>query len=153
MDRKNLARTLLLTTVVAAISLESTWITIHEEFAGVSKEINRNGEVTMPILVPLIALNLVSTLALFLLPRLAQRFTLGLTAVMAGTATFMTIGWSLNHSIKIAPILGVLASLASLYLTGRATFSTLAAPRGPQEKAERDRWRALDEGIDPTIDE
>lgn len=153
MDRKNLARTLLLTTVVAAISLESTWITIEEEFAGVTKEIDRNGEVTMPILVPLIALTLVSTLALFLLPRLAQRLTLALTAVMAGTAAFMTIGWSVNHSLRVAPILGVIASLSALYLAGRATFSELAAPRGPQEKGERDRWRALDEGIDPTIDE
>lgn len=153
MDRKNLARSFLVATVVAALSLQSTWIVIKEDLAGVVNTINRSGTVTMPILEPMIGINLIATLALFLLPRWAQRATLQLAAITAATALFMTVGWTLNHDLRLAPIGAIVASLASLYLGIRGSFSPLDTPRGPKAANQPDRWRALDEGIDPTLED
>lgn len=153
MDRKNLARSFLVATVVSAFSLDGTWIVVTEDLAGSVRSTSRNGTVTMPILEAMIALNLVTTLALFLLPRLAQRMTLLLTGAVAATTLWMSTGWSLNHDLRLAPILAIVAAALSCLLAFLGAFSPLEPTRGPKRATERDPWRSLDEGIDPTVDE
>lgn len=149
-NRKNSARGLLLASVLLALALGRTWVTITEDNAGTLLRFERNGAVTLPSLDALLIANLVTVLALFLLPRFLQRLLLSTTAAIAVFSLWHTASWLLGHEVSVGPMLAILSALLTAFVAVASIRGT-QAPVGPRPE-RADPWRALDQGIDPTQD-
>lgn len=151
MNRKNSARGLLIASVLLALALGRTWVTITEDNAGTLLRFERNGAVTLPSLDALLIANLVTVLALFLLPRLLQRLLLITTAAIACFSLWTTFSWILGHQVALGPVLALVSGLLSAVITV-VSIRGAQAPVGPRPE-QTDPWRALDHGVDPTQDQ
>lgn len=153
MNRKNIARLLLVATILGAVSLEMVWLVVNGDTAGTGSRMKVSGPTAMPILEAMIGINLATMIALFLLPRWAQRLTLAI-AFIGGLATLVkVVQWSLENELRLAPILALGAAVMTIAVAVPAIFARLSSPRGPQSSRQTDKWHALDQGIDPTLDE
>lgn len=151
MSRKSVARLLLVASVMLALSLQRTWVTVTEDVAGALIRQERTGALTLPVLDALLIANLVTVLGIFLLPGLAQRLLLGLTAILALFSFLLTGQWLLSHEFGFGPVLALLATLLASYGAIRGMWS-VQTPLGPRAD-RKDPWRALDNGVDPTVDQ
>lgn len=129
--RKNIARSLLVATILGAIS----------------------GLTALRILDVMMAINLATMIALFLLPQWAQRLTL-VIATMIATATLVTlVQLAVDDGVRFTHLIAVAAAVLTIVVAISGVFSRLTPPRGPGSPTKTDKWRALDLGIDPTLDE
>lgn len=151
MTRSKVARGFLLSAVLLAFALGRTWSTVTQDNAGSIFKFERNGAVTIPVLDALLAMTLISMLALFLLPRLGQRIVLGLTGLLALVGLVLTALWIVDHQLSLGPVVALGASATAGYVAVRGMGSQ-GILLGPAAK-RTDPWRDLDNGVDPTVDQ
>lgn len=146
-----MARAFLLCAVFLAVAVQLTWLTDVDDRAGVRVVTSRSGAATMPILDGLILIQLAAVLGLFLLPRLLQRGLLLLTLVLAAVSLWKVVAWAVTHSWRLPQAIAISAIAATMYVGFHAMRS--AHTPAPLRADAIDPWRALDRGVDPTIDE
>ena len=151
MTRKSLARSLVFITVLVAIGSQATWLKTVDSVAGTTVAATRTGGELVPLLQALTALNLITVIGLFLLPVLVQRITLLLISVVGAMSGWLIVAWALENAWKVGTLSALIGAVLATGISLRGMVS-LPSKVIPREK-QPDMWRALDEGIDPTLDE
>lgn len=156
MRRVQSIRLLLLSSILLAVSLQMDWVTRTEDAAGVAITTQLNGNNVVPILDALLLINLATVLALLVLPWWGRALLL-LASLGTGLASLIPLIWPAEDFALPPRILSIAAVVATLVgsMGAGSQLRRAPTPRQPdQASSERiDRWRALDAGDDPTVDE
>lgn len=155
MRRIQSVRLLLLSSFLLAIAVQMTWVTQVDDAAGVRISSRVTGHTALPILDALLLINLVMVLALLVLPWWGSAAVVVATVALGLTAVARL--WGAGEYAcgpRLLALAGISLSLVSCW-AARLHLRPHEPPRQPDRATGTriDRWRALDAGEDPTIDE